>query len=178
MWAKGYNNSLHPDLTSWLPFPLLWRKHVMCSSYFHYSQSLFCHSLQARREQGIGEAHLSWKHRVAGTVCLMGGDQLWCKANLRLPIIAMFEYLTVPSKQICYRHNLGGNRRAVWEIIPFYGNVVGSTNTQFHSPQPLPSLLPNHTGTRITHTLKLSSLVPKRPLRSTTTAVCTIAMLY
>lgn len=166
---------LRPDFLTPIPFAVQ-KAHVVCGSYFHYGQSFFCHSLQPRREQGAGEAPLSWKHRVAGMVCSTGGDHLWCNADLRLPIVAIFEYLTVPSKQICYRNNLGGNRRAVWEIILFHRNVVRSTNAQFHIPQAPPPLLSNHAGIRITCTLKLSSLVPKRPRGGTTTAVYTIAM--
>lgn len=106
----------------------------------------------------------------------MEGDKLQYKANLRLPIIATFEHFTVPSKQICYKHNVWGNRRDVWEIISFYGNVVGSTNAQFHSLHPLPSH--RHQNDFSTSALKLSSLVPTCPVWGTTTAVCTVAMTH
>lgn len=52
----------------------------------------------------------------------------------------------------------------------FNWNLLECTNSQFHSPQLPPSLLPSHTGTRITCTLGLSSLITKHPPGRTTTA--------
>lgn len=154
-----------PRADSLTPIPFAMKNgYVVCGDYFHQSQSL----LHPRREEDTARAHLSWKHGVAGTVCSVGDDQLWHKANLRLLFIAIFEYPTVPSKQICNRHNIF---TALGEIISFNWNLLGSTNSQFHSPQPPPSLLPIHTGTRMTCTLDLSSLVAKHPPGSTTTAM-------
>lgn len=154
MWVKGYKKSLHPELTLWLPFPLLWRMHMLCVVAISITVGLFCQLLHPRREEGRARAHSPWKHGVAGTVCSVGGDQLWHKPNLRLLLIAIFEYPTAPSKQICSRHNVG---IALWEISSFNWDLLGYTNPQFHSPQHPPSLLPSHTGTRMTCILELSS---------------------
>lgn len=159
-----------PRADSLAPIPFAMRNaHVVCGGYFHHGQSL----LHPRREEGTARSHISWKHRVAGTVCSVGGDQLQHKANLRLLLIAIFEYHTVPSKHICNRCNIG---IALWEIISINWNLLECTNSLFHSPQPPLSLLPSHTGTRMTSTLELSCLVTKHPPRRTTTALGSTAM--
>lgn len=126
--SKRLQEKTAPRADSLTPIPFAVKNaHAVCGGCLHHSQSL----LHPRREEGTARAHLSWKHRVAGPVCSVRGNQLWQKANLRLLLTAIFEYPTVPSKQICNRHNID---IALWEIISFNWNLLWSLSSTVLNP--------------------------------------------